>query len=692
MTLSQLRIKFELLSDDLLSMIAENQIFIDWKRYPLSDPDNTPVFSNLEVCRAYSAAIERCANKKHYDYPRLEAGAKILWDGIAYNIINPGHQEVVLEISDQSINKGSTFRLSRDRFVEYVQCGDIRGIDEHEDKIPEEVTQIFSTASPEAIKKANFRFRAIDPLLRGSKFPGEEVSSRTLRHWLSKYKKAEDIYDGYGFIGLIDRSQNKGNRDRKISGTTIEILQRVIEEEYENTKGRNYRTVYGLLLIELEKNGLEDISYKTFTNAIKARKSPEQTEKIAGRRAAYQEKPPEILHLEWATPRHGSYPMSIVHIDHTELDIVLISSKTGKVLGRPWLTLATCTYSRRILAYYLSFNSPSRVSCMMIIREIVRKYHKLPKYFVVDNGAEFGSDYFETTTALFKSIIAKRPPGRPRFGSVCERIFGTVNTQFIHNLVGNTKILKKVRMVTKSVNPVNLAEWTLNDLNIALGIYIDDVYDVIEHPALLGLSPKEAFEQGKDKHGKREMRLIPYDQNFLDLTLVPADRDTGKVQPTTGIRLNYFDYWCEAFRDPRVMNTNVSIRFDPWDISYIKAYVKGKWVTCYSSHKSQLGDRTAKEIYLLTQELRAQNTNKGRKFNLTSKKIATALIELEQKQSLIAKQRDKDREMKSVFGEKSSELFNKMEFEIAEEHTRSEQIAPYTPVISSDVPVNFQEW
>ena len=53
---------------------------------------------------------------------------------------------------------------------------------------------------------------------------------------------------------------------------------------------------------------------------------------------------------------------------------------------------------------------------------------------MTDGGREFGSTYFETLLALCKCHHKTRPAAKPRFGSVCERIFGTTNTRSIHNL------------------------------------------------------------------------------------------------------------------------------------------------------------------------------------------------------------------------------------------------------------------
>jgi len=84
-----------------------------------------------------------------------------------------------------------------------------------------------------------------------------------------------------------------------------------------------------------------------------------------------------------------------------------------------------------------------------------------------------------------------RPGGRPRFGSVCERLFGTTNTRFVHTLAGNTQLARNRGKVTKSVNPKGQACWTLTALATRLCEWAYEVYDTLEHPAL-GQSPREA--------------------------------------------------------------------------------------------------------------------------------------------------------------------------------------------------------
>ena len=67
--------------------------------------------------------------------------------------------------------------------------------------------------------------------------------------------------------------------------------------------------------------------------------------------------------------------------------------------------------------------------------------------------------------------------------------FGTTNTQFVYNLLGNTQIMRNVRQVTKSVNPKELAVWPLSPFVEQLCRYLYEIYDTNIHPAL-GESPE----------------------------------------------------------------------------------------------------------------------------------------------------------------------------------------------------------
>lgn len=294
----------------------------------------------------------------------------------------------------------------------------------------------------------------------------------------------------------------------------------------------------------------------------------------------------------------------------------------------------------------LAFDPPSYRSCMMILRECVRRNGRLPQIVVIDGGAEFQSTYFETLLARYECIKKTRPPAKARFGSCCERLFGTTNTRFIHNLQGNTQITRNVRQVTKSVDPRELAAWTLAELHTRLSEYLFEVYDTIEHPAL-GRSPREAFQAGLEESGIRTERMIPYDQEFLMATLPATPKGTAKVTPGRGVKINHIYYWSGSFQSPAVENQQVPIRYDPFDAGTAFAFVERRWVRCHSEYYTVLHGHSEKELMIASNELRRRQQSHSQGLVITAKKLAGFLQSVEADELVMA-QRLRDQEAQAA--------------------------------------------
>jgi len=449
-----------------------------------------------------------------------------------------------------------------------------------------------------------------------------------------------------GYVGLLSHRHVKGNRSRKLPEDTLTEIAQFIKEDYETNKQKNVSIVYGSLINACEQKGIIAPSYKTFVKEVKRRSGYEQTEKRQGRRAAYPQQE-FYWELKRTTPRHGDRPFEIGHIDHTELDIELVCSRTKRNLGRPWATFLVDAYSRRLLAVYLTFDPPSYRSCLMVLRMCVKNHGRLPQIVVVDNGTEFRSTYFETLLAAFSKTQKQRPSAKARFGAVCERLFGTSNTEFVHNLLGNTQITRNVRQVTKSVNPKNHAIWTLGTLYEYLCTWAYEVYDTDDHPAL-GQSPREAFAAGMLQGGSRTHQMIAYDENFKMLTLPTNSKGVSKVQIGSGVKINSIYYWSNDFKHPEVENTSVPVRYDPFDAGTAHAFVQGRWVKCISEHYPDFQGRSEKERKLASIELRKRNQNHHAQSPISAKKLATFITSAEGQEALF-EQRSKDIEGREVF-------------------------------------------
>lgn len=635
----------EVSPDDIYFLIATDQIYVDLTAAPLVEPERCFVFRDQQTAFAYSSIVlSQSSHAVSSPVIDLVSGTSVCWNGKSLTIIHIGQTEIILRAQDTGL-----VELSRCDFDNYIRQGKITSLrTQAEGVLSKEVREFFLKASEKDLEDANRRYRLIEPYLLGQPIKDDTVSERTIRYWKAKYNRAQQQY-GYGYMGLVSYDSQKGNRNRKLPKQTLELMHQFIRSGYETHKQKRKSEVYGAFANACEQAGIPEDqipSYRTFRSEIKRLSGYEQTLKREGRRSAYS-KEPFYWELEVTTPRHGDRPFEICHIDHTEMDIELRCSRTGRALGKAWTTFLVDAYSRRILAVYITFDPPSYRSCMMVLRICVQRYGRFPQILVTDNGQEFHSTYFETLLALFECTLKHRPAASSRFSGVGERLFGTSNTQLLYNLAGNTQITKKVRLMTKSVNPKNLALWTLGMLYLYLCEWAYEVYDTSEHPAL-GQSPREAFATGIAQYGSRSHRMISYDENFRLLTLPTTQKGKVKVDPTQGVQIRGIHYWSNAFRDPEIQKTYVDVRYDPFDAGIAYAYVGGQWVKCTSEQYSIFKGRSEKEIRLASAELRKRHQNHTQQFKVRAKKLA-AFLSTAEAQEVMLEQRLRDAQAQEVF-------------------------------------------
>ncbi len=150
----------------------------------------------------------------------------------------------------------------------------------------------------------------------------------------------------------------------------------------------------------------------------------------------------------------AAFPLEMVLMDHTELDILVVHPATGKVLGRPVITAAMDLYSRMIVGLHIGFEEPGYRTVSLCLRsamrtkdEILAKYGLDPKGWpcfgrflsiVLDNGSEFhGSELDDATMQLQIDVTWCRAETPTDKGPI-ERWFKRLNIEVIHTLPGTT--------------------------------------------------------------------------------------------------------------------------------------------------------------------------------------------------------------------------------------------------------------
>ncbi len=474
---------------------------------------------------------------------------------------------------------------------------------------------------------------------------GTRKSLRTIRFWQQQFRVAERQW-GSGYVGLLPQVQKRGNRERKLSDTAWEILQDFIENHYETARQPYTASVWAAYCQACEREGITPASLTTFGKAVKQRPQETQMHKRQGKRAAHQIQK-RYWHLEATTPKHGERIWHIVHLDHTRLDIQLRHAQTGQVMGRPWATFAVDAYSRRLLAVMLTLDDqPSYRTCMLVLREMVSRFGRLPQTLVVDNGKEFHSTYFQALLAYYGVEVAYRPPGEPRFGDVVERLFRTANTQFIYNLTGNTQLTRQVRLVTPSHDPRHLALWTLEALYGVLREWAYEVYDQAVHFSL-GQSPREVYEESLAQHGERAFQRLDYNAFVLQALPAPAHGDFRKVQPS-GVKIEHIYYWHDLMYRPDILGTRVPVRYDPFNVGIAYAYLDKLWVRCTSEHYTTFHNRTEQELQIAREELVASYRERGREIRTLNARLLADFLERTTTSERLLRQRQCDDTMQEL--------------------------------------------
>ncbi len=453
-------------------------------------------------------------------------------------------------------------------------------------KTRNEVVEIADIADSDW-KLMNERYSYIKPLLEMN-YGRSDVETRakqvgksfpTLYRYLKKYKEAG------GIEGLLPQRPGVPKGTRRIAPEAESIVKEVIDEIYLSKQRSSIEKVVQEVRRRCYEREISDIPH---SNTIRARVAEvsnfDRIHKRRGRDKAlakYQPVPGNYV---------ADYPLQVVQIDHTKVDLILVDDVYRKPIGRPWITLAIDVYSRMVTGYHLAFDAPSATSVAMCVAHSVlpkddwMRLHGVKEDWPVwgimdsvhvDNGADFRSESFRNACKLNSIQLDYRPVKQPRFGGHIERLLGTLMKE-VHDLPGTTFSSIRER---DNYDSDKKAVMTISEFEKWLVTFITKIYHKRLH-SQIGLPPEKKWETGI--FGNHEIigsgpRAIPTDSlNFL-ISFLPMSYRTVQAY---GISYNGVNYYSDTLRhwinsndtEDNTKKRKFVVRQDPRDISSVWFY------------------------------------------------------------------------------------------------------------------------
>lgn len=458
----------------------------------------------------------------------------------------------------------------------HLRVGELRLVDDGESEHVE-----LAEIADDEWRIAQERYAAISPLAGKMTIGRDDAELRaaevgvnvaTLYRWLKKYNATGSV------LSLIPRKRGWKSGNRRISPNTEDVIRAVIDEFYLSPQRPSPKQAVTEVLRRCSERGIEAPSHTTIRTRIS-----EIPERDRLRARGYREKAINRFSPAPGNFPNADYPLSVVQIDHTPADIILVDDIHRLPIGRPWITLAIDVYSRVVTGFYLSFDPPSETSVAMCVASTILPKEEwlitheidvswpvwgVPRTIHVDNGADFRSSGFQKSCLAYGINLEFRPVRQPRYGGHIERLLGTLLRE-IHALPGTTfsSIKNREGYDSDKQSAMTRSEFEVWLMNLICKIYHQKVH------SKLGMTPLKKWEYGIFGDAVDPgvgVPARPADRLSVLLDFLPSFYRT--VQ-TFGVTVDGLTYYAEALRpwinakDDKGDKKKLLFRRDPRDIS-----------------------------------------------------------------------------------------------------------------------------
>lgn len=412
-----------------------------------------------------------------------------------------------------------------------------------------------------------------------------ELAEKLHKHPATVYRWLLD-YESTGLVSTLLRKVRKDKGERRLDPLVEAIIKACIDEVYLTSQRRTpARTA-----LEVRKRclaaALTPPDPGTVRTRILAIDESLRVRKREGYKAANEQFQPILGSFPGA-----DYPLAVVQIDHTPMDVIAVDDVHRMPIGRPYLTLAVDVFSKMVLGFYISLDPAGALSTgLCISRAILGKEAYLQRLGLedqewpcwgmmrtihTDNAKEFRGTMLGRAAQEYGIIAQRRPKGRPQYGGHVERAFRTYMSEVHNELPGTTFSNPRMR---RDYDSEGKAVMTLDALEIWFSLFLLGCYHQRPHAGNDGRSPFAQWELGLLGNGSTLLgRGIParyQDEERLRLDFLPYVERTVQEY---GIAFEGVTYWSDALRrfihakDPtsKKLKRQFVCRYDPRDLSQL---------------------------------------------------------------------------------------------------------------------------
>ncbi|WGV53303.1 DDE-type integrase/transposase/recombinase [Stenotrophomonas indicatrix] len=407
----------------------------------------------------------------------------------------------------------------------------------------------------------------------------EEVAKQAGVHFTTLYKWLRAFLLSGHVSSLVPAKAGRRTGTRMLSADQESVIQSAIDDKYLSNERGTAQDVVDEVKRRCHRMKLKMPSHITIRARIK-----DIPKAMALRKRGLRDEARDRYQPLRGTFPNANHPYSVIQIDHTPANVIVVDEVSRLPIGRPYLTLAIDVRTRVVAGLYLSMDPPSSVAVGICLSQAICQKREYLAYLGVsgdwpawgvmgkvhsDNAKEFRSRALSRACEDYQIDLQYRMKKTPHYGGHIERLMGTAARIFL-GLPGKTFSNPKER---KGYDSEAKAAMTLKELEAYLVDYVVNKYHKAPHSGI-GMTPLAAWERGiagSDTEPGIGLLPVPEDPARVQLDFMPYEERTIQRYGYQMDNVHYYDSVLDPYInsvDPKTKKkAKYLIRRDPRDIS-----------------------------------------------------------------------------------------------------------------------------